>query len=441
VARSRRRRLPEEPVTVEVEDLAHDGRGVARVNGKAVFVDGALPGETVRFRYTACHSKHDEGRVEEVLEASPERVAPRCQHFGVCGGCSLQHLDPVRQLARKQDWLRDNLARVGRVEPETWFEPLTGPHWGYRHKARMAVKDVVKKGKVLVGFRERHAPYVADLTRCEVLHPRVGLLLPELSELIQGLSIHNRLPQIEVAVGDEAVALSFRVLDPPTEADRAALAAFGERHDIQIYLQPKGPDTTVPLWPAEPTLEYRLPELDLSLQFQPYHFTQVNPAINRQMIPRALELLALESHHRVLDLFCGLGNFTLALARRAGHVVGVEGEAALVARAGDNARLNGIDNAEFVAADLAKPVAEQGWIQARYDRVLLDPPRSGALEMMPVVAGLGAGRVVYVSCHPATLARDAGELVHTHGYRLLGAGVMDMFPHTAHVESIALFGR
>ena len=441
MARSRRRRLPEAPVTAVVADLAHDGRGVARVEGKAVFVDGALPGETVQFRYTACHSKHDEARVEAVLEASPERVEPRCRHFGVCGGCSLQHLDAHQQLRRKQDWLRDNLQRVGGLQPQTWFEPLTGPHWGYRHKARLGVKHVIKKGKVLVGFRERNAPYLADLTRCEVLHPRVGTLLPELSELIQGLSIHDRLPQIEVAVGDDVVALSFRVLDPPSEADRAALAAFGERHAIQIYLQPKGPDTTVALWPAEPVLDYRLPELDLTLQFQPYHFTQVNPAINRRMVSRALKLLAPEPHHRVLDLYCGLGNFSLALARRAGQVVGVEGEPALVARAAANASLNRVHNAEFVAADLAKPVAGQPWADTRYDRVLLDPPRSGALEMIPVVAGLGAERVLYVSCHPATLARDAGELVHTHGYRLLGAGVMDMFPHTAHVESMALFGR
>lgn len=441
MARSRRRRVPDERVTATVEDLAHDGRGVARVAGKAVFIDGALPGETVSFRYIACRSQHDEARVETVIEASPERVEPHCEHFGLCGGCSLQHLEPTRQVLHKQTWLQENLQRIARLEPREWFAPIRGPHWGYRHKARLGVKHVRKKGKVLVGFRERYAPYVADLQRCEVLHPRVGTLLPALAALIQGLSIHERVPQVEVAVGDQAIALSFRVLDPPSDADCSALIAFAQAHQVQVYLQPKGPATTVPLWPTDPSLSYELSAFDLELQFLPYDFTQINPQINQQMVPRALSLLALEPHHRVLDLFCGLGNFTLALARQAGQVVGVEGEAALVERARANAERNGLSNTEFITADLSQPLTGQAWSQGHYDRVLLDPPRSGALAMMPVVAQLGAERVVYVSCHPATLARDAGELVHTHGYTLLGAGVMDMFPHTAHVESIALFER
>ncbi len=439
MARSRRRpRPPEGSFTARIDDLANDGRGLARLEGKAVFIHGGLPGEQVTFRYTARHSKYDEGRVESITEPSPQRVEPHCAHFDLCGGCALQHLEPNAQVAFKERQLLDNLARIGKVDPATVLPPLTGPHWGYRRKARLAVKDVPKKGRVLVGFRERGTPYVADLRRCEVLHPRVGGLLDALSALIGGLSLHARLPQIEVAVGDEAVALNFRVLDPPSAADRALLQDFGQRHDIQVYLQSKGPETTTLLWPEQGELNYRLPEFDLDLAFQPYHFTQVNTHINRPMVDRAVNLLAPQSHERVLDLFCGLGNFTLALARRAGEVVGVEGDASLVAWAGRNAERNGIGNAHFHAADLSAELGGQPWMEGPYHKALLDPPRSGALEMMPHLAGLGVGRIVYVSCHPATLARDVGELVNRHGYRLLAAGVMDMFPHTAHVESIAL---
>ncbi|TCO83725.1 23S rRNA m(5)U-1939 methyltransferase [Plasticicumulans lactativorans] len=434
-------RVPEGVFSARIDDLAHDGRGVARCDGKAVFIEGALPGEQVEFRYTARRSSLDEGVVTAVLDASPDRVEPRCAHFGLCGGCSLQHLAAERQIAFKQAQLLDNLARIGKVAPAEVLAPLTGPHWGYRQKARLGVKDVAKKGRVLVGFREKHSPYLAELTRCEVLHPRVGGLLLALSELVGSLSIRARVPQIEVAVGDDAVALCFRVMDPPSDADRERLVAFAQAHAVQVLLQPGGPESTVALWPDTEALSYRLPDFGLELAFRPFHFTQVNGAINRSMVARAIELLDVGPAHAVLDLFCGLGNFTLALARRAGRVVGVEGEASLVDWARGNAVRNGIGNAEFHVADLTADILGQAWRRGEYDRILLDPPRSGALEMMPHVAALGARRVVYVSCHPATLARDAGELVHTYGFRLLAAGVMDMFPHTAHVESIALFER
>lgn len=430
-----------ETAIARIDALAHDGRGIARIGGKAVLIHGALPDEEVSFTYTGRHNKHDEGQAEAIHRSSADRVAPGCAHFGICGGCNLQHLDTARQIVSKQDFLLDNLSRIGRVRPEQILEPLTGPYWGYRHKARLGVKYVRKKGRVLVGFRERNSRFLADLRRCEVLHPRVGGLLEALARLVEGLSIRERMPQIEVAVGDTVVALSFRVLDPPSSEDRTKLIAFGQERDIQIYLQPKGPETTYLLWPQSEALHYRLPNHHLSFEFRPYHFTQVNPEINRKMVDRAIELL--EPHHdeRILDLFCGLGNFTLALAKRAREVVGVEGDQSLVEWAERNARGNAINNVRFFAADLSGDVAAQTWMREDYDKVLLDPPRSGALEMIPYLAALEVRRLVYVSCHPATLARDAGELVHRWGYRLVSAGVMDMFPHTAHVESIALFER
>ncbi len=444
---SRKARLPQEAFPARIDDLAHDGRGIAHLDGKAVFIEGALPGETVSFRYTAKHARHDEGRVEAVELASPERVVPRCAHFGVCGGCSLQHLAAAKQIEFKQAQLLDNLARIGKVKAERVLEPLTGPYWGYRQKARLGVKDVPKKGRVLVGFREKHSPYLAELERCEVLHPRVGGLLRALSDLVGSLGVRARLPQIEVAIGEDGddapvVALSFRVIDPPSADDRDKLVAFGREHGIRIYLQPGGPETTQRIWSeGVGPLSYRLPDYDLELAFEPWHFTQVNAGINRGMVAHALALLDPQPHDKVLDLFCGLGNFTLPLARRAREVVGVEGEASLVEWARGNAERNGITNARFDVADLSAAIEGQPWRIERYDKILLDPPRSGALELMPHLAALGARRIVYVSCHPATLARDAGVLVNEHGFTLRAAGVMDMFPHTAHVESIALFER
>jgi 23S rRNA (uracil1939-C5)-methyltransferase len=437
---TKKSKLPAEPFTVHIDNLTSEGHGIARREGKVVFVEGALPGEDVRCIYTRRQSRRDEARTVEVLQAAPERVEPRCAHFGVCGGCVLQHLQPDEQLAVKQRWLLDSLTHIGQLQPAQVLEPLTGPLWSYRRRARLGVKYVAKKGRVLVGFRERHSPYIADLQRCEVLDERIGGLLEALAALIDGLSIRDRLPQIEVAGGDAVLGLNFRVLTPPSEADLVQLQAFGERHGFALYLQPGGPDS-VRLLEKQGRLSYRLPGFDLNLEFQPWHFIQVNAAINRQLVRQACKFLELEPESRVLDLFCGLGNFTLALARQAWDVVGVEGDANLVAWAQRNAILNGVANVQFYAADLAGDLTGQPWMQGGYDQVLLDPPRSGALEMMPQIAALGARRVVYVSCHPATLARDVGALVHRFGYRLERAGVLDMFPHTAHVESMAVLVR
>ncbi len=439
--RSRKARLPSEPVRTDIEALSHDGRGIAHLDGKTTFIDGALPGETVNFLYTGRSRKYDEGRVTEILSPSPERVPARCEHFSVCGGCCLQHLAGEPQIAAKQQSLVDNLQRIGAVAPEELLAPLTGPLWGYRNKARLGVKFVRKKGRVLVGFREKRTGYLADIRRCEVLHPSVGERIEALAQRIQGLQARDRIAQIEVAVGESATALVLRNLDPLVEADRTALVEFARASNLHLYLQPAGPDSIHLLWPESSQLTYRLPRHDLELAFLPTDFTQVNPYINQSMIEQALTLLEPGADHRVLDLFCGLGNFTLPLARRAARVVGVEGDAALVQRARDNAAHNGLANVEFHAVDLNAALADQRWLQAAYDRILLDPPRSGAANMMPHLAKTGAGRIVYVSCHPASLARDAGVLVREHGYRLVAAGVMDMFPHTAHVESMALFVR
>ncbi|MGC9457004.1 MAG: 23S rRNA (uracil(1939)-C(5))-methyltransferase RlmD [Halothiobacillaceae bacterium] len=441
MARRRRKPLPQGTFEATIDSLTHEGKGVTRIEGKTVFVDGALPGERVMFRYVDRHRNYDEGQVESVIEASGDRVAPRCPHFGICGGCSLQHLDPARQIAIKQDVLRDNLERLGQVRPENWLVPLTGPVWGYRRKARLGVRYVHKKGRVLVGFRERRSNFIADLTRCEVLHPSVGERLDALSELITGMDARRSIPQIEVAVGDNGTALAFRHMEPLSETDLQRLTDFARQTGFMIYLQPGKPQTLAPLVPAEPELYYRLDTLNVRIDFTPLDFTQVNADINRAMVPLALDLLDPQPDDTVLDLFAGLGNFTLALARRARSVVGVEVDELMVRRGEESARRNGLTNTRHYRADLSAAVDDEPWLQEHYDRVLVDPPRSGALEMIPRLAALSPRRIVYVSCHPGTLARDAGLLVNDHGYRLTHAGVMDMFPHTAHVESIAVFDR
>jgi len=352
----------------------------------------------------------------------------------------MQHLKEEEQIASKEQALRDALERLGKVEPESYLPPLVAGHWGYRRKARLGVKLVPNKGKVLVGFRERGSAFVADLQECLVLHPRVGRLLPELSELVGQLSIAGQLPQIEVAMDDERLVLIFRVLAAPDAADEQRLRVFGAAHELGVYLQPGGPDTVAPL-DSDVDLRYALPEFDVELGFLPTDFTQVNTDINRQMVGRAVALLDPGPDDRVLDLFCGVGNFTLPLARRAGEVVGVEGDASLVQRARDNARRNGLDRVRFHTANLYEPLEAEPWLRESFDKVLLDPPRSGAFEVIEHLGRSSAGRIVYVSCYPGTLARDAAELVRRHGFALRGAGIMDMFPHTSHVESIALFER
>lgn len=437
--RRSRQRVPRELVEAEITALSPEGRGVAHVEGEAVFIHNALPGERVNFRYLRRRRGIGEGEAVEILQSSPDRITPTCPHFNICGGCSLQHISSAQQRQHKGEVLSDQLERIGRVAPEEWLPPLSGDAWGYRRKARLGVKLVPKKGGVLVGFRERSSSFIADLESCQVLDPRVGQKLPELAALIEGLSVVRQLPQIEVAIGDESAGLVFRHLAPLTQADQEALAAFGKEHDFLIYLQPGNENTVHLLWPEQGELSYRLPEFDVDVVFRPTDFTQVNADINRLMVSRAIELLDPQPQESVLDLFCGLGNFTLPLARRAGRVVGVEGAAGLVARAEENARRNGLDNCEFHVADLSRDVRDLPWMQHHYDKLLLDPARSGAAELIPQIAQLAASRIVYVSCNPATLARDAGMLVNEHGYRLRSAGIIDMFPHTAHVESIAVF--
>ena len=428
-------------MTLDIIDLSHDGRGVARRDGKTVFVAGALAGEQVVARLSAKHRQYDEAETVEVLRASPDRVQPGCAHFGVCGGCALQHLAPAAQIAAKQHSLIENLARIGGVEPKRVLDPLQGESWGYRRRGRLSVRHVEKKGRVLVGFRETNGKYVADLRRCPVVQPAVGERLDAIAELLASMDAVREIPQIEFACGDALTTFVFRHLQPLSEADVARLTAFAQREGVAVMLQPKGPDSVHPLWPEQVELYFDIPRFDLRLGFDPLDFIQVNAAINARMIDHALALLDVQPDESVLDLFCGLGNFTLPLARQAKAVVGVEGDHALVARAKRNAERNGITNAEFFMADLAENQRDAAWARRRYDRVLLDPARAGADKLIEWFPFKQVKRVVYVSCHPASLARDAGMLVRDHGYKLKAAGVMDMFPHTAHVESIAVFER
>ena len=437
--RHRRQKLPQEPVQVTIDSLSHDGRGIAHIEGKTIFIAGALAGETVQFVYTKKHSKYDEGRAIEVLTSSEDRVEPACPHFAICGGCSVMHMSSPAQLILKQKTLAEHLLHFGQLEPEQWLPPLTGPILAYRRKARLGVRYVHKKQRVLVGFREKASPFLAVLEQCAVLDQRVGARLAELGEMIAGLEAYTRIAQIEVAMDEEHVALVFRNLVPLTQADQDALIHYGQQTGLWIYLQSGGPETVEPLWPSNPQLRYS-PESGIELDFNPNDFTQVNSAINQSMIQKAIELLDLSEHDRVLDLFCGLGNFSLPIARRVHEVIGVEGDAALVQHAKHNALKNNMQNADFEQADLTKTeLRDYPWASPGFNKILLDPPRSGALEVLHQLVDLGAERIVYVSCNPATLARDAGELVNNHGYRLVSTGVMDMFPHTSHIESIALF--
>jgi len=437
----RRKRLPEQPAQVTIEKLTHDGRGVGYIDGKAIFVDGALPGEIVLFRYTQIRRDYACGKPLEVNHPSSDRTPPPCTAYDYCGGCSLQHVSHKAQIRIKQDLLIEQLRRIGKIESFELWPPLSGPQWGYRHKARLGVRFVRNKGRVLVGFREKGSGKVAEIDSCLTLHPAVGEKIPEMAKFIDGLNIRDKIPQIEVALGDNRHALVFRTLTSPNNDDKAALLEFGRRFDFDIYLQPKGPDSLECLYPDNPELLcYELPE-DVTLWFGPLDFTQVNPAINRKMIERVMNALDPHPEESILDLYCGLGNFTLPLARKAGQVTGVEGNYQAVSRGRYNAQTNDIDNATFHCTDLSKDLDGYVWTRHHYDKILLDPARTGALNVIEWISRWNPKRVVYVSCNPSTLARDLAILVHNHGYHLVRAGIMDMFPHTAHVESIAWLER
>ena len=441
--RRRRQRLPQEPVQANITHLSAEGRGITHIDEQLVFVDLALSGESVRFRYTTKTSKYAEGIAVEILQASADRVEPVCAAFELCGGCSLQHMSHSAQIALKQKMLSDQLEHVGKVKPVSMLEPLTGPLTGYRHKARLGVRYVRKKDKVLVSFRERGGRYLTDASRCEVLHDSVGSKLELLAQCIYQLQAREEIPQIEVAIGDEQTVLVFRHLQALDEADRKLLRDFCQQHKLVAYLQAGKPTALEALWPEAPArLFYMLDDFSVRIEFEPSDFTQVNPVINKKMVALAIARLQLKETDKVLDLFSGLGNFSLAMARHCEHVTAVEGALEMVRKARDNAVLNNISNVEFVYADLySEEVSAANWVKQKYHKILLDPPRSGAAAMIPLLKKMQAETIVYVSCHPATLARDAGMLVNELGYELTQAGIMDMFPHTSHVESIAVFTR
>jgi 23S rRNA (uracil1939-C5)-methyltransferase len=438
-----------------IESIDHEGQGIARsAEGKTVFVEGALTGERVLARITRQKPTFDKAALESVLLQSAQRVTPRCKHFGMCGGCSMQHLDARAQVAAKQRVLEDNLSRIGNVTPETMFPPIEGPFWGYRNRARLSVRYVEKKGGVLVGFHERKSSYVADMTECHVLPPHMSALLPKLRVLIGALTIRDRAAQIEYAEGDGVPMLVLRNLDPLPPSDVDALKVFATENNVQWYLQPKGPETAAPLPGEMHTLGYKLDEFGLCYSFQPTEFTQVNPYINAMLVRRAIRWLDLKSDDRVGDFFCGLGNFTLPIAQRAAFTYGIEGSASLITRARDNAASNALtEKTDFAVANLFEIDSEWLTRLPKLNKWLIDPPRDGALALVNALPDVAAAetqqsaltarpeRIVYVSCSPATLARDASILVHLKGYRLLGAGVANMFPHTAHVESLAVFIR
>ena len=451
--RVRRKPLPQAELVADIMDLADNGCGVARLDGKVVFVTGALPGERVRLRLTWSSREFDKGIAVAIDRASPDRVTPSCEHFGYCGGCALQHLAPSAQIAFKQKQLLDSLSRIGGVVPAEIATAITGPVWNYRRRARLAVHrrykpdrfDIAALGehttsKIRVGFRERDRPAVARLSHCEVLDARVGQQLQSLAALIDGLSISEQIPQIEIAMADAAVALILRVLKPPSAGDVQALAEYATRQGFDLYLQPAGLDSVTPLSAPTAPLDYSPDGSALRLAFTPVDFIQINAAVSQAMVRQALDWLAPQPGDALLELFAGLGNFSLPLAAAGARVTAVEGEAGLVARGRGNAERNGLQ-IDFVQADLFKPNAQAAWLRKPFDLALIDPPRAGAREVLPLLAATRPQRIVYVSCHPATLARDAGVLVREYGYRLSRAGVLDMFPHTAHIESMALFER
>ena len=429
-----------------IESLDQEGRGVAHVDGKTIFIEGALIGEHVEYSSYRKKPTFELAQVGAIERPNSSRVEPRCPWFGTCGGCAMQHLDAAAQVAAKQRTLEDTLWHIGRVRPDQLLPAIYGPAWRYRNRARLSVRDVTKKGEVLVGFHEKRSSFVADMRSCEVLPERISDLLVPLRRLIESLSIRQRLPQIELACGDRdgqpIDVLVLRVLEPLSAEDVDKLRIFADAHRVQFYTQAAGPETARPLYPAEDRLAYQLPEFGVTMPFRPTEFTQVNLALNRVLVRRAVALLDPRPGERIADLFCGLGNFTLPIARRGAFAIGVEGSASLVARAKDNAAANGLaGTTQFHKADLFSVGPDDFAAWGRLDKLLLDPPREGAIEITRWLPASQIGRIVYVSCNPATLARDAGVLVNVQGYRFAAAGVVNMFPHTTHVESIAVFER
>lgn len=425
----------------EIESLNYDGRGVTHIGGKTTFIENALPGEQVEYGITRKKPTFDNAVATRILRVSPDRVIePRCKYFGSCGGCAIQHIRDEVQIGFKQQIVAEQLKHIGGIETDAWQAPLTGPHWGYRRRARLGARLVTKKGGVLVGFREKASTYVTDMNSCEILDERVASVIPALRELIGNTSIPDQIPQIEVAAADNAVALVFRHLKPLTQQDIELLKRFGSEHDIQVWLQPAGPDSVAPLsdTPPEP-LYYGFDDSDIRIQFSPIDFTQINASINRKMISLAIEWLDVDEHSHVLDLFCGLGNFSLPFAEKVAWVTGIEGSQKLVDGAAANAERNGLKNTDFRMADLYEQADSFAWGDRPYNRVMLDPPRSGAMEVLRLLPDEFARKIVYVSCYPGTLARDAAYLVNSRGMRLSKIAVMDMFPQTTHVETMALF--
>lgn len=424
---------------LKIQSLSHDGRGIANSDGKKTFIFGALPNEKVTFQYLKKHNNYDEGMAIEILEPSLDRINPECPHFPICGGCSLQHLKHVKQISFKINMLQEILQHFGDLKDLQMLSPIIGPIYGYRKRARLSVKYVAKKGKVLIGFHERNGRFVADIDSCKVLDPRVGEKIIHLRELITKLSIYQNIPQIEVAIGDTKIALVFRILKECSDQDLILLSQFADEHNFTIYLQSGGVETVKPLKIDEILGDfYVLPKHNIKIFFNPTDFTQVNQEINKLMVDRVIELLDPKPDEKILDLFCGLGNFTLPISYKCKEIIGVEGTLAQVKRAQENAAKNSITNAEFFAADLTKDLPITTWCTAHYEKIVLDPPRTGALEICQKMAKFAAKKIIYVSCNPATLARDAKELVN-QGYILNRVGIVDMFPHTSHVETIAEF--
>lgn len=434
--------LNKNPQPAHIEALSHDGRGIARLDGKTTFISGALPGEEVLFQLTQSKSHFSEGRLLEVRLASAERITPRCPHYSQCGGCSLQHLDAERQLKHKQTVFFELLQKIGRVEPQKCLDPLFSDSWHYRNKARLSVRYLEKAQQISLGFRRKDDPrHIASIDVCPVLHEGVERQLPALRSLLQSLDAPQSIAQVEVAVGENKTALIFRNLETLSERDCVLLREFGDLTGFDLYLQPGGHETVARFYPDSDTeaLYYSFPPENIQFQFHPTDFTQVNASVNRLMIERVIQLLALTPEDRVLDLFCGLGNFSLPLARKCQHVIGIEGSTTMVARAEANAKLNGITNADFYCVNLESEHALDGFKKQSIHKIVIDPPRCGALNIVKKIDCINPTHIVYVSCNPATLARDTDILVHEKGYTLAAAGVIDMFPQTAHVESLALF--